>query len=137
MRRERPAREKRRKKQPAVMEGCPLLLLLLLMLLPTPLCLSSGYARFNAIASNRPPAWVPCPAIATFFGDESRLGRMTDCSRMIHMLIDPVFVFCITNEAWYVLSTTLPLQNDRTNNVTGKNPVVISIKLLVRKLCEH
>lgn len=52
MRRERPAREKRRKeKQPAVMEGCPLLLLLMLLptLLPL-LCLSSGYARFNAVA---------------------------------------------------------------------------------------
>lgn len=76
MRRERPAREKRRKKQPAVMEGCPLLLLLLLMLLPT-LCLSSGYARFNAVARAivSLPLSVSCPAIATFFGDESRLGQ--------------------------------------------------------------
>lgn len=36
------------------------------------------------------------------------------------MLIDPVFVFCITNEIWYLLSTTLPLQNDRTNGITKK-----------------
>lgn len=78
MRRERPAQEKRRKeKQPAVMEGCPLLLLLLLMLLPTLLpllCLSSGYARFNVVAR----AIVSLPLsvlLATFFGDESRLGQ--------------------------------------------------------------
>lgn len=65
MRRERPAREKRRKeKQPAVMEGCPLLLLLLLMLLPTLLpllCLSSGYARFNAVA--RAIVSLPLPVL--------------------------------------------------------------------------
>lgn len=82
MRRERPAREKRRKeKQPAVMEGCPLLLLLLLMLLPTLLpllCLSSEYARFNAVARaivSSAPACVACLPVATFFGDESRLGQ--------------------------------------------------------------
>lgn len=64
MRSERPAREKRRKKQPAVMEGCPLLLLLLLMLLPTLLlllCLSSGYARFNAVA--RAIVSLPLPTL--------------------------------------------------------------------------